>query len=196
MKPIVLASSSPRRQEILKLLNIPYQVNIPDIDESFPEDMPKEEVPEYIAVKKVDAVAHTYNSGREIPWILAADTMILLDGELLGKPADAAEAASYLRRLQGRTHKVITGLAIFNGTLFYLSSRTCVTKVTFAKMSDKEIEWYVGTDEWYGAAGGYKIQGIASCFIKKIDGLNSNVIGLPIYELYDMLKEQGYSLME
>ncbi len=192
MEPIVLASSSPRRQEILKFLNIPYKITIPNFDEQIPEGMGSEKVPEYFAVQKVNAVARTYNSGCEVPWILGADTMVLLDGKLLGKPSDAEEAASYLKKLQGKTHKVITGIALFNGKVFYLSSRTSVTKVTFAKMTDAEIDWYVGTDEWHGAAGGYRIQGLASCFIKKIEGLNSNVVGLPIFELYDMLKEQGY----
>ncbi len=196
MKPIILASSSPRRQEILKLLNIPYQVKVSNSNEEYPSDIPLEQVPEFLANRKVDAVARTYPAGHEIPWILGADTMVLLDGKLYGKPADNEEAASFMQDFQGKTHQVITGIALFNGDLMYASSRTSITNVTFAPMSKEEIDWYVDTGDWHGVAGGYRIQGLASCFIRKIEGTNSNVVGLPIFELYDMLKEQGYSILE
>ena len=77
-----------------------------------------------------------------------------------------------------------------------MSNRTSITKVTFSKMTDEEIKWYISTGEWHGAAGGYRIQGLASCFISKIDGTNSGVMGLPVFELYDILKEQNYSIFE
>ena len=195
MKPVILASSSPRRQEILKLLNIPYQVKVADIEEDYPPDIPLEGVPEFLANRKVEAVARTYPAGHEIPWILGADTMILLDGKLYGKPADNEEAARLMQGLQDKTHQVITGLSLFNGDLMYSASRTVVTSVTFAPMTQEEISWYVETGDWHGAAGGYRIQGLASCFIRKIEGTSSNVVGLPIFELYDMLKEQGYSIL-
>ena len=196
MEPIILASSSPRRQEIFKQLNIPFQVKLSPEEEIIPEDMEKEKVPEYLAINKVKSVEKAYFADREIPWIFGADTMVYLDGELLGKPADSVEAAKYLERLQGRTHKVITGMALFNGKLMYVSSRSFVTEVTFAPMTKEEIDWYVESGEWHGAAGGYRIQGLASCFISKIVGTSTNVVGLPIFELYDMLKEQGYSFIE
>lgn len=196
MEPIILASSSPRRQEIFKQLNIPFQVKLSPEEEIIPEDMEKEKVPEYLAINKVKSVEKAYFADREIPWIFGADTMVYLDGELLGKPADSVEAAKYLERLQGRTHKVITGMALFNGKLMYVSSRSVVTEVTFAPMTKEEIDWYVESGEWHGAAGGYRIQGLASCFISKIVGTSTNVVGLPIFELYDMLKEQGYSFIE
>ncbi|MBR1537008.1 MAG: septum formation protein Maf [Treponema sp.] len=196
MKPIILASSSPRRQEILKLLNIPFQVKVSNFEEDYPSDIQLEQVPEFLANRKVDAVARTYPQGHEIPWILGADTMILLDGKLYGKPQDNIEATKFMKDFQGKTHQVITGIALFNGDLMYASSRTVITNVTFAPMTDEEIEWYVETGDWHGAAGGYRIQGLASCFIKKIEGTNSNVVGLPIFDLYDMLKEQNYSILE
>ena len=196
MKPIILASSSPRRQEILKLLNIPFQVKVSNFEENYPSDIDLRQVPEFLANRKVDAVARTYPQGHEIPWILGADTMVLLDGKLYGKPADNIEAAQFMQDFQGKTHEVITGLAIFNGELLFAQSRTSITKVTFAPMSKEEIDWYVDTGDWHGVAGGYRIQGLASCFIKKIEGTNSNVVGLPIFELYDMLKELGYSILE
>ncbi len=196
MDPIILASSSPRRQEILTSLGIPFQVVLPDFDEKIPDDIETEDAPEYLASRKVSAVAHALSSGAEIPWILGADTMILSGKKLYGKPKDPDEAVRFLTELQGKTHKVLTGLALYNGNIHYVSNRTAVTKVTFAKMSKEEIDWYVSTGEWHGAAGGYRIQGLASCFIKKIDGTSSNVVGLPIFELYDMLREQGYSLIK
>lgn len=196
MEPIILASSSPRRQEIFKQLNIPFQVKLSPEEEIIPEDMEKEKVPEYLAINKVKSVEKAYFADREIPWIFGADTMVYLDGKLLGKPADSGEAAKYLERIQGRTHKVITGMALFNGKLMYVSSRTVVTEVTFAPMTKEEIDWYVESGEWHGAAGGYRIQGLASCFISKIVGTSTNVVGLPIFDLYDMLKEQGYSFIE
>lgn len=196
MEPIILASSSPRRQEIFKQLNIPFRVKLSPEEEIIPEDMEKEKVPEYLAINKVKSVEKAYFADREIPWIFGADTMVYLDGELLGKPADSGEAAKYLERIQGRTHKVITGMALFNGKLMYVSSRTVVTEVTFAPMTKEEIDWYVESGEWHGAAGGYRIQGLASCFISKIVGTSTNVVGLPIFDLYDMLKEQGYSFIE
>ena len=196
MKPIILASSYPRRQEILKLLNIPYQVKVSNIDESYPSDISLEQVPEFLANKKVEAVMRTYPAGHEIPWILGADTMILLEGKLYGKPVDNEEAVRFMQEFQGKTHQVITGLALFNGELMFATSRTSITNVTFAPMTREEIDWYVETGDWHSAAGGYRIQGLASCFIKKIEGTNSNVVGLPIFELYDVLKEQGYSILE
>jgi septum formation protein len=196
MEPIILASSSPRRQEILKLLNIPFQVIMPNYEEIIPDTMEIDKAAEYLASKKVDAVARSLPAGMEIPWILGADTIITIDQKIFGKPADQEQAVEYLHILQGRTHRVITGLALYNGKLHFLNCRSAVTTVTIAPMTDKEIEWYVNTGDWHGAAGGYRIQGLASCFIKKIEGTNSNVVGLPIFELYDMLKEQGYSILD
>ena len=182
MKPIILASSSPRRQEILKLMNIPYQVIIPNYKEEYPDDLELEKIPEFLATRKVDAVARSAPAEIEYPWILGADTVIIKDRKILGKPENQEQAAEYLKKLQGSTHKVVTGLALFNGELHYMSNRTSITKVTFSKMSEEEIKWYVSTGEWHGAAGGYRIQGLASCFISKIEGTNSSVMGLPIFE--------------
>lgn len=196
MEPIILASSSPRRQEILKLLNIPFRVVLPTFKEEYPLDMQIESIPEFLATRKVDSVARSAPQGTEYPWILGADTIIVHENKILGKPRDQQEAANYIESLQGKTHKVITGLALFNSELHYVSNRTAITEVTFNEMASEEIDWYIETGEWHGVAGGYRIQGIASCFIKKIEGTNSAVMGLPIFELYDMLREQNYSILE
>ena len=187
MEPIILASSSPRRQEILKMLKIPYRVIIPNIDETFSSAIEAEQVPELLAREKVSAVIHSLPAGQEIPWVLGADTVILFENEILGKPENHEQAAEYLTKLQGKTHTVVTAIVLYNGKTHESKSKVCKTNVTFAPMTEQEINWYVETGEWHGAAGGYRIQSLAACFIKKIEGSHSCVIGLPIYELYDIL---------
>jgi len=196
MEPIILASSPPRRQEILKLMNIPFQVVMPNIDEKTDGTIPAEQVPEYLAKKKVEAVVQMLPPKQEIPWVLGADTVIVLDGKLYGKPESQEQAAVFLKELQGRTHSAITAIALFNGRKHCTVSHTSITRVTFNAMSDAEIEWFINTGDWHGAAGAYRIQGLASCFISKIEGTNSCVVGLPIFDLYDILKSQGYSILD
>ena len=196
MEPIILASSSPRRQEILKLLNIPFKVIIPNIDETISSAIEPEEIPEFLARDKVTAVIHSLPPQQEILWILGADTIILKEGKIFGKPDSRAQAEAFLREFSGKTHQVITSVVLYNGRKKTFVSKNAVTKVTFSELSDKEINWYLDTEEWHGAAGGYRIQSLASCFIKSIEGTQSCVTGLPIFELYDMFKEQGYSLLE
>ncbi|AEE16843.1 Maf family protein [Treponema brennaborense] len=195
MEPIILASGSPRRQEILKMMGIPFQVIIPDVDESDTGDMELELIPEFLASKKVEYVTKVLPPEQEVPWILGADTLTILDGKTYGKPADTDEATRFLETFSGKTQTVVTSLALYNGNLHFLSTRTCKTLVTFTELSKEEIDWYLSTGEWHNAAGGYRIQGLASYFIRKIEGTNSAVVGLPLFELYDMLKEQGYSLI-
>jgi len=196
MEPIILASGSPRRQDILKMMGIPFQVIIPEIDETDTSDIPLEKIPEFLASKKVEYVTKCLPSSQEVPWILGADTLICMDNKLYGKPTDIDQAISFLQELSGKTHTVITSIALYNGKLHDLTTRTSKTFVTFAELTQEEIDWYVSTGEWHNVAGAYRIQGLASYFIKKIDGTNSSVVGLPLFELYDMLKEQGYSLID
>ena len=196
MEPIILASSSPRRQEILKLLNIPFQVHPSQLEESYPTDIQTDKVALYLASNKVKAVIASLPVGHEVQWILGADTTIVLDGKIYGKPDSAEEAAEFMRKFQGRTHQAITGLVLYNGSNHQCTERCSISEVSFAPMSEQEIEWYVSTGEWHGAAGGYRIQGLASCFIREIKGSESGIMGLPIFELYDILKEQNYSLLE
>ena len=196
MDPIVLASSSPRRQEILKFLNVPFKVIIPEIDETIPEDIKPEDASEYIASKKVEAVARKIPQDQTVPWILGADTTIILDGKIYGKPKSREEAEQFLKTFSGRTHDVITSIALFNGVLNYLETKTNRSSVTFKKLSKEEIEWYLNSGEWYGVAGGYRIQGKAQFFIKSIKGSYSSIVGLPISELYDIMRLQNYSILE
>lgn len=196
MEPIILASSSPRRQQILKSMGIPYIVHPADIDETVPKGMKVDDAPEYIAARKVDAVVRKLSTEQEIGWVLAADTVVVYKNRIYGKPRDMDEAREFLKTLSGNTHKVITGVALYNGAVHYMSTRTSINKVTFAEMSDEDIEWYLSTSEWHGAAGGYRIQENGSCFIKKIEGTESSIMGLPIFELCDILREQNYRLFK
>lgn len=196
MEPIILASSSPRRQEILKLLNIPFRVIMPNIDETALQTIDTEDIPEFLAREKVTAVIHSLPSEQEIQWILGADTVIVKDGRCYGKPEDIEQAECFLRKFSGKTHEVITSIALYNGHKKLITTKNARTKVTFAELTDEEIQWYLDTGEWHGAAGGYRIQSLASCFITKIEGSQSCVAGLPIFELFDILKEQGYSILE
>jgi septum formation protein len=196
MEPVILASSSPRRQEILKMLSIPYQVIMPNIDETVTAALNADDVSELFAREKVAAVVKSMPSEREIRWVVGADTVIVYDNKVYGKPKDELEAADFLRTFSGKTHTVFTTVALYNGRKHETFTKTSRTKVTFSALSEKEIEWYTGTGEWHGAAGGYRIQSLASCFITKIEGTMSGVMGLPISELYDILKEQGYSIIE
>lgn len=195
MEPIILASSSPRRQEILKMLDIPFQVILPNIDETLTSSVDTEDIPELLAREKVSAVIHSLPSQQEIQWVLGADTVIVKNGRIFGKPQNADEAAEFLKEFQGGSHTVITAVVLYNGKQKSTTSRVAKTKVTFAPMTDDEIQWYLESGEWHGAAGGYRIQSLASIFIEKIEGSQSCVTGLPIHELYDMLKEQNYSIL-
>ena len=196
MEPIILASSSPRRQEILNMLGIPFRVIMPNIDETLTMMLEPDDVPELLAREKVTAVLNSLPPEQEIPWILGADTVIIKNENIYGKPENKEQAEEYLHDLQGGTHTVVTALVLYDGRRKITLSETTKTRVTFSPMSDEEIRWYAETGEWHGAAGGYRIQGIASCFIKNIDGSQSCVAGLPINTLYDILKKQGYSLLE
>lgn len=196
MDMIILASSSPRRQEILKQLDIPFKVMIPDVDETPPECVSLEDVPEYLAARKAGAIVKHLQATQEVTWVLGADTLVILKGKIYGKPKNKEEAIEFLHELQGKTHCVVSSLALFNGKLFYLSTRKCISHVTFKEMSDNDINDYIETGEWYGVAGAYRIQEKGACFIKKIEGSPSGIAGLPIFELYDMLQEQGFNLFQ
>ena len=196
MEPIILASSSPRRQEILKMLKIPFRVIIPNIDETLISAIDLEQIPELLAREKVTAVIHSLPSHQEIPYVLGADTVIIFNNEIMGKPESQEQAFEYLKKLQGKTHTVVTAVVLYKGKTKTTVSKINKTRVTFSPMTDEEIQWYVDTGEWHGAAGGYRIQSLASMFVAKIEGSYTGVVGLPISDLYDILKEQDYSVLE
>ncbi len=191
MEPIVLASTSPRRQDILKGLGIPFRVMTPAYDENDIPGLGPESLAEHHSMKKVESVMRS-QVDMNAPWILGADTLISMDGKVYGKSTDRDDAFRMLKEFSGRTHRVITAISLFNSRINFVSSRTSINTVTFMKLGDSQIERYLDTGEWQGVAGSYRIQGIAACFIERIEGSWSGIVGLPIHELYAILREHGY----
>jgi septum formation protein len=190
MKPIILASSSPRRAEILKTMGIPFEIIRPPCEEILPDGLRVEQASEFLAAQKVRSVVPLLSDDA---WVLGADTVIILDGKLYGKPKDADDAASFLRDFSGKTHTVYSGIALQSPGNDMLS-RTSKTDVTVKELSEREIIWYLSTGEWQGAAGGYRVQGQGACFTTHLSGSPSGVMGLSIFDLYDMLLSLGYFL--
>jgi septum formation protein len=171
--PIVLASTSPQRRAILTQLGVPFEVVAPDFDEA-PGTGPLER-----AAGKARSVD---GGGRPV---LGVDTEVLLDGELLGKPANAGEAAAMLATLAGRTHEVVSGLCL--RTPAWEELQTATTLVTFRPLAPRDLVGYVGTGEWEGRAGAYAIQGLGASLVERIDGDFLNVVGLPAALLVGLL---------
>jgi septum formation protein len=185
---LILASASPRRREILTTLGVDFTVRTADADETCDLTDPGGRV-ETIALRKclaVEAAMEAEGALTPDTLILASDTLVTLDGVFLGKPADEADARRMLRMLAGRTHTVASGLALRMGGRTVTSHE--LTGVTFAPMTEAEIETYVATGESFGKAGGYAIQGFASRYIKGIEGDYFNVVGLPVRRLYETLR--------
>ena len=180
---IILASQSPRRKQLLEMAEIQFDVIIADVDETNPPGMPGEEVPGFLARKKADAVSHLVHDAI----VIAADTVVLLDHHILGKPVDAADARSILAQLSGRMHKVVTGVCIRLNEQEVCFSTT--TEVYFRPLSTDQIEHYVTHYKPYDKAGAYAIQEwIGVTGIEKINGDYYNVMGLPIGDVINVLK--------
>jgi len=178
---IILASASPRRAELLRAAGIEFDILPADVDETaHPGERPEGYV-RRLAEEKARIVAAR---ARNYP-VLAADTTVVVDGEMLAKPADDDDARRMLRALSGRAHEVITGVALLHRGR--LETGVESTRVEFAAMKQAEIDWYVATGEPRDKAGAYAIQGYASRFITRIDGSYSNVVGLPIALVYQLL---------
>jgi len=185
---LVLASASPRRQELLRSAGLAFDVQPAQIPE---EPMPGETAKNYaerLAREKALAVA----CQRPHDCVLGADTVVVVDGKILGKPSDAADAARMLRMLSGRQHQVITGVCLAVGGQVSVASET--TLVTVSELTDQDIADYVANGEPMDKAGAYAIQGIASRWIPRIEGDYSNVVGLPIALVFRMLRENGCEL--
>jgi septum formation protein len=182
---LILASASPRRQELLRNAGVPFTVHPADIDETpQPGESPRS-CAERLAREKALAV-HRH---RPQDFVLGADTIVVVDEMILGKPRDENDAARMLRMLSGRTHEVITGICLAALNALHVSASE--TLVTMSAISDDEIRAYIATGEPMDKAGAYAIQGIASRWIPRIEGDYSNVVGLPISQVYAMLRESG-----
>lgn len=182
---LILVSKSPRRQQLLREMGYDFEVRTYDVEENFPETMRLEKVAEFLAEKKALAAMDDLQLGEVV---LASDTTVILDSEILNKPADADEARKMLRSLSGRSHKVVTGVCVADKQQRMTLSET--TEVTFRELKDEEIEHYIKTASPFDKAGAYGIQEwIGMVAITSIKGSYFNVVGLPTTRVYDLLKE-------
>jgi septum formation protein len=186
---IILASSSPRRAEILTALGIPFTIDPADIVEEIAPGESAERAASRLAADKAACVA----ARRSDSWILAADTLVLKEGRILGKPRDDADAATMLRFLAGCEHRVVTAVRLARGAD---PGREVIetTAVRIAPLSDGEILWYVATGEPRDKAGAYAVQGLGARFIESVNGSYTNVMGLPARAVYLLLRESGVDL--
>ena len=183
MSRIILASAAPRRRELMELAGYDFEVICADIVEAVPENVQPQEVVMSLALQKAQAVAKDHRKSA----VVGSDTVVALDGKILGKPRSEKEAAEMLRSLSGRSHKVYTGVAIVCGekvTSFFEE-----TEVEFYPLTDQEILDYVATGEPMDKAGAYGIQGRGAVLVKRINGDYFNVMGLPISKVYRELKD-------
>ena len=183
----ILASASPRRRELLRQLGISFVVVPGRLQETNKSGMKPFVHATHFAKSKAKEVAnrHPHN------WILAADTIVVLGEEILGKPVDFAEATSMLSRLSGQSHRVITGICLMHQSREVMESEWVETKVFMSSLSAEDIAGYVRTGEPMDKAGAYGIQGIGGCLVKRIEGSYSNVVGLPLCETLELLRRHG-----
>jgi septum formation protein len=184
---LILASQSPRRRELLASLGIDFDVLPSQVPEVRGEGESPEEYVARLSREKAAAIARQHPER----WIVAADTTVLLGDELLEKPADVADARRMLATIAGRTHVVYTGVTLLNAARGYHDTRIAESEVRISPLSEREIDWYARTGEGLDKAGAYAVQGIGALFIDSIHGSYTNVVGLPLALLYEMLKRAG-----
>ena len=182
MKKIILASQSPRRKELLEKCGYPFEIDVADIDESISNTKDLNEEIRQLSIRKAKAVLERH----EDCIVIGSDTIVVIDHEVLGKPHTKEEAKEMLEKLSGKTHQVITGIAIISNQRTY--SNTSTSYVTFEVLSKEEIDKYVATNEPMDKAGAYAIQGIASRYIKSINGDYYSIMGFPVSMVYEELK--------
>ncbi len=181
---LILASASPRRAELLRQVGIPFQIVIPGVSEIKFSSLPPQEMVARLSLEKALAVSTRLEEGI----ILAADTVVLHRGVIMGKPADQKDARRMLRLLSGDQHTVLTGLTLLDATSGKYECRVSETKVWIRELSESDLDAYVATGEPLDKAGAYGIQGRAALFVEKIEGCYFNVVGLPLNLLYDLMQ--------
>ncbi|MDX8338838.1 Maf-like protein [Draconibacterium sp. IB214405] len=181
----ILASKSPRRQELLKSLGIDFQVKTKDVDENYPPEISPNDIPGYLAEKKANAFSNELNNN---DLLITADTIVVLNGNVLEKPADYDHASQMLRALSGKVHEVITGVCLSSTTKSVVFSSS--TQVWFKELTDAEIDYYINTFKPYDKAGAYGIQEwVGAIGISHIEGSFYNVMGLPLQKLYEEIQK-------
>jgi septum formation protein len=185
--PFILASASPRRQELLRQVGLKFKIMPAHVNEEhLPQESPRQHV-HRLAGNKAMAIAGKYPDA----WVLGADTIVVIDDRILGKPKGKAQAKEMLQTLSGREHKVFTGFTIAHVAAKISKTKVIRSAVRFKNISAEELTWYIGCAEPYDKAGGYAVQGKGAFFIKSIRGSYTNVIGLPLSEVLEELKNLG-----
>jgi septum formation protein len=187
---LILASGSPRRRELLTALGIPFIVVVSNEPEPLLEGISPREQTVQLALRKARAVASAQSGG----WVLGADTIVVLDGEILGKPEDPADAVAMLQRLRGRDHEVYTGLALVNAATSEEHTSSVPATVSMRDASDDEIATYVATGEPLDKAGAYGIQGLGGALVAGYDGCFNTIVGLPLCGVAALLRDAGVAL--
>jgi septum formation protein len=191
MDTVILASGSPRRRDLLARVKIPTKVVSPNIVEDRAAEGPVAELVTELARRKVEAVLEMFRA--ESPrWVLGVDTVVELDGKVLGKPKGIERAESMLRALSGNVHRVYSGLALLVERGKPLDFQVVSTEVKFREMDQDELRFYLETGEWAGVAGAYRIQERGAFFVEWIRGSYSNVVGLPLEAFYVILRRNDY----
>ncbi|OUR84072.1 septum formation protein Maf [Cycloclasticus sp. 46_120_T64] len=186
---LILASASPRRAELLQQMGLEFDIKAVDIDESVDAGESPEAYVRRLALQKARAAKKFYPAVDTL--LLGSDTAVIVGADILGKPTDKQHAFDMLRRLSGRSHTVLTSVAIIGSEELCI---VCQSEVSFSMIDEQQLEWYWASGESTGKAGAYGIQGKAAVFIKRIEGSFSGVMGLPIYETSQLLKQQGFKL--
>jgi nucleoside triphosphate pyrophosphatase len=189
---LILASSSPRRASYLRDLGFSFRRLSPEVDETRHRGEPERSYVRRLALEKTGTVAERFPRH----WVVGADTTVVVDGIFLGKPLDAANARRMLRRLSGRGHRVVSGIALACEDEGYYRSAVSSTRVFFRPLSPNDISWYVGTGEPMDKAGAYGIQGKGGLLVERIEGSFSNVVGFPVEKFFELWKAAGRPLPE
>lgn len=193
METIILASGSPRRQELLKRVGIHFKAFPPHIDEQAGQNVPVKERVQVIARQKIEKVVSLFKE--ESPrWVLGLDTLVEFEGRAIGKPVDIEDAERILKKLSGTTHRVYTAIGFLTSRKAEIDMRFACTRVKFLKLTEEDIQYYLMTGEWRGVAGAYRIQERGAFFIESIEGSCSNVVGLPLEVFYGMLRDNDFPL--
>lgn len=189
--PVILASQSPRRKEILDMIGLQYQVHVPD----YQEDNSRDELPDQIvihhALNKARAGAVHYPRA----WLIGADTIVVRNGQILGKPIDESDAVRMLQFLRGAEHSVFTGYCVLNSANGRYLKNVVETKVFFKNINDDDIRYYVRNFHPYDKAGAYAIQDFSATFVDRIDGCFYNVVGFPLPAFYEQVRNELYSCL-
>ena len=191
-KKIILASASPRRKELLKSMGLEFEVIPSEIEENIENESFSPKLIENLAAEKAADVAKRTNF---TAIVIGSDTVVVINNKILGKPKDKKDAFIMLKMLSGNTHQVISAIAVIDTETRKILKDSVVSDVTFKQLSDEEINAYIETGEPMDKAGSYAIQGLAGMFVKSINGCYSNIVGISVFKLAEMLKELGVELL-